>query len=505
MEPRVPRLVSGVDVFALPLSTMEGFVLSRVDGASAVEDISVMSGIALVELLRILERLNELGAVECAWVAAKVSPVQDTRQWQADYDPRELEADADIDAATRKRILDAFYTLDQKNHYQVLGVLPEADRKQIRSAYFELSKVFHPDAFFGKELGLYKARMETVFKRLTEAYEILGRNKRRAEYDEYLATTEQTRSVDATLAKGRRRADTLRRSQFPVVEEVVKPGADRRQAPAAVPSVQPEAAASSLVPEPSTQTPGKPSTRRPVSTAERRQRIRARLRRGLKSVPPPAPGADDTDATKAPPDAVVPPSPERRDGVIKDLARSLKQSSDMTGSDLATDANVGRYLRQAKEAEAAGDLLGAANALQLGLALDPEHPSLGKEYARVSAEVAGSLAANYEKQAEYEEKRGKWEAAARSWARVVEGRPSLASPSRRLAQALLKADGDLHRARKYAESAVELEPSDVANRTVLARVFLAAGMKLNAKRELEKAVKLDPKDEMVKNLLREVR
>ena len=81
----------------------------------------------------------------------------------------------------------------------------------------------------------------------------------------------------------------------------------------------------------------------------------------------------------------------------------------------------------------------------------------------------------------------------------------MASPSRRLAQALLKADGDLHRARKYAESAVELEPSDVANRTVLARVFLAAGMKLNAKRELEKAVKLDPKDEMVKNLLREVR
>jgi hypothetical protein len=37
------------------------------------------------------------------------------------------------------------------------------------------------------------------------------------------------------------------------------------------------------------------------------------------------------------------------------------------------------------------------------------------------------------------------------------------------------------------------------------RVLLAAGMRLNARRELEKAVKLDPQNEMIKNLLREAR
>jgi hypothetical protein len=36
-------------------------------------------------------------------------------------------------------------------------------------------------------------------------------------------------------------------------------------------------------------------------------------------------------------------------------------------------------------------------------------------------------------------------------------------------------------------------------------VYLGAGLKLNARRELEKAAKLDPSDEMIKNLLKEAR
>jgi tetratricopeptide (TPR) repeat protein len=141
----------------------------------------------------------------------------------------------------------------------------------------------------------------------------------------------------------------------------------------------------------------------------------------------------------------------------------------------------------------------------MALTVEPSHPDLLREYERVSKVVASNLADNYEKQALYEEKTAKWQAAGRSWARVSDGRPNDPHSARRAAEALLKASGDLHRAQKYAEHAVKLHGKSVANLTVLARVYLAAGLKLNALRELEKAAQLAPRDEMVNNLLRDAR
>jgi len=77
--------------------------------------------------------------------------------------------------------------------------------------------------------------------------------------------------------------------------------------------------------------------------------------------------------------------------------------------------------------------------------------------------------------------------------------------ARRTAEALLKSSGDLHRAQRYAQKAVQLAGNNTQNLVLLARVYLAAGLKLNAQRELEKAAKLDPRDQIVNNLLREAR
>jgi Tfp pilus assembly protein PilF len=68
---------------------------------------------------------------------------------------------------------------------------------------------------------------------------------------------------------------------------------------------------------------------------------------------------------------------------------------------------------------------------------------------------------------------------------------------------LLKAGGDLHLAQKHAQRAVHIDGRSVPNLTILARVYLAAGLKLNALRELQKAAQLAPNDELVNNLLRE--
>jgi curved DNA-binding protein CbpA len=502
MQHHVPTPVRGVDIYKLPLSTLEGFVLSRVDGSASVEDISIMSGIAKDQVLAILQRLFELGAVELSWLGARGKPKAQHQpaaasaaaaQAPADahfaarvprFDTALLEEAVQIPPETRKRILAAHLAMDGMNLYEVLGVSHKADKKAIRVAYFELSKLFHPDAYFGKELGSFKPKMEAVFKRLTEAYETLGKAKKRAEYDEYLKTTEQTKRVRQTLES----------IDIPA-QDAPRPAADAgppSTSRAAMPP--PSAPAAERASQTALQPP--PSLRPQVSAAERRARVRDRLLQRMKSIstvpPPPEPARAEPEVD----------SGQRRRSAIDGLKNSIRAAAAVTN---APNAQVQSHLKKAREAESAGDVLQAASQLQLALAVEPENPELIREYDRVSKVVARSLAANYEKQAAYEEKTGNWKAAARSWTRASDGKPEDAHAARRAAEALIKASGDLHRAQVYAQRAVQLDGRNLENLTVLARVYLAAGLKLNALRELEKAAQLAPKDEMVNNLLREVR
>lgn len=509
VQPRVPNPVAGVDVLALPLSTQEGFVLSRVDGSSSVEDICMMVGIGQQELLGILERLAELGAVELSWrprpqkSPEPEKPRRPSRPPDAHftraapiYDPRELDETSDVPGELRKRILDAYYSLPGRNHYQLLGVAYDADRTVIRARYFELSKVFHPDSLFRKDLGAYRSKMEEVFKRLTEAYETLGKKKRRKEYDEYLSITAQTTEVRETLAAAEQAAETIRRSSMPSVGKVgAQPSRDALRPP---PTPAAEAAVASA----------KVSMRPPVSTAERRARVRKRLRQGLKSSastrPPPPNGAIPEVEVPRPSKA-----PDRQ-SMIDGLRQSIRASAAVTGgnggaSKEAVSDKVRGHMQKAQDAESAGEPMVAVAELQLALAIEPDNEWLQTEHGRLSKAVARALADNYEKQACYEEKTGNWAAAANSWARVADGRPESDEAARYTAEALVKASGDLHKAQKYAQRAVDIDGKSVTNLVCLARVYLAAGLKLNAQRELEKAAKLDPDDEMVKNLIREAR
>ena len=53
---------------------------------------------------------------------------------------------------------------------------------------------------------------------------------------------------------------------------------------------------------------------------------------------------------------------------------------------------------------------------------------------------------------------------------------------------------DLRKAKEWALAACELEPNHAAYRRTLGQVYKAAGLEANARRELQAAIKLDPKD-----------
>jgi tetratricopeptide (TPR) repeat protein len=80
--------------------------------------------------------------------------------------------------------IDELYALsDEGTHYEILGVAPDADRETIQEAFYDLSRQWHPDRFFRKDLGDYEEPLEAVFVAITDAWRTLGSEAGRYTYD----------------------------------------------------------------------------------------------------------------------------------------------------------------------------------------------------------------------------------------------------------------------------------------------------------------------------------
>lgn len=66
----------------------------------------------------------------------------------------------------------------KRDYYEVLGVSKDASKDEIKKAYRKLSKKYHPD--INKEEGA-----DEKFKEITEAYEVLIDQNKRANYDQF--------------------------------------------------------------------------------------------------------------------------------------------------------------------------------------------------------------------------------------------------------------------------------------------------------------------------------
>ncbi len=179
------------------LSPADGFVLSRVDGTMSAREIIQMNTAPAEETARSLHGLLCTGILEYLPVPPKVAPKADPRRpAPAPVAPPPPAAHLEValeavpaakvergEDTRRREILDAYETLRSKNHFEVLGIPRGSNEGQIKEAYFRLAKRFHPDAHHDPALADLADKLEAVFIRLGEAYELLRNAHSRASYE----------------------------------------------------------------------------------------------------------------------------------------------------------------------------------------------------------------------------------------------------------------------------------------------------------------------------------
>lgn len=456
----IPALRGDVEYTDLPLDQTKGFILSCIDGMTTVEEIADLAGVSSAEVQHFVGELEQHGAV--TWVETSEPP--QGHVLRPSQPPEEGVEAVELPESFREEVVALHDRVFQDDHYRILGVTPEAEKKEIRSAYFALSKRFHPDAYFGKELGPYKRMMEAIFKCITEAYEVLRKKKSRGEYDAYLKTRARNLAAERSIQRADRVAKRVADG-----DEGADMGADR---------VEPD-------------TRGVGSSPRVNRRLGRMMADRLMKQTGRK-VP------KRTHRSLPTPDRQVSVG---RAGALRDLTESLKGVEHFTGG---VD-RVRIQLRVAQRAEHEGNLVAAANALRVATALAPQKSEVVSEYQRVHRMMLGSLAQGFEDQARYEERTGRWAEAAVSWSKVCEGRTRDAKAHARCALAVIHAGGDLNRARKLAEKSLSLAPNSPLSHRAIARVFMEGGDVRGAQESLKRALKLDPSDEIAENLLRGLR
>jgi len=471
-EEKIPRRVEGADIRAVDISAQEAFIHSCIDGVLNVEDIADLTVLAPAEVFESIKRLVSLRVVE--WLVPKASSAPPQT---------ELLEDVDIDAALQERILETFRRADKLNHYELLDVPIDADRAEIRKAYFTLSKVFHPDSYYGKHLGSFQAKMEVIFRKMTDAYEALGRAKKREAYDRYLKQSITVSDAERRIGRVEERAKAISKAltKAPIAERQAQPVVATASTSPARPTEVPSKVAPSIA-------PGSPEF-------ERMQRKRELLERKLggRSQRPPRKHQSVRSM----------PAPTTRVGqktALRDLTRSLKETAVLTGGVDRAE----HHIENARVAEAQGDLAAAAAALRMAIALDANRTDAREQYKRVNSHLRFQLLDIHREQAKYEEENNMWAAASISWAKVTEAAPDDPSAPRRAAKALMAAGGDLRKARDFAIRSLELAPDSLDTRLLLARIYIEAGMDHSAVKELDEAAKLDPGHEMVKNLRKQL-
>lgn len=167
------------------LTPKEGFIVSRIESEMSVDEILSLGGLPEDETLKTVCGLLAVGILK--WVdknsinasySEPIASVIGARTQQPSFDIQSA-------AAFCYEVENMLSTIKHANHYAVLNLPRNANPEQIRVAYTQLARKFHPDRH--AQLAEYnlslRADLEKIFMRVMEAYNVLSDPRKRKEYD----------------------------------------------------------------------------------------------------------------------------------------------------------------------------------------------------------------------------------------------------------------------------------------------------------------------------------
>ncbi len=189
-------------------TTEEYFVWSRLDGRTSLREVILMVGLGIEKTIVILRKLRRSGALllpgetpgalaaalkaaaaaEAAAEAAVAAEQAEKERELPDLgaltpeEERTLSEDVGLQDREKRRIIQMMRLVAGSDYFALLGVGQGADKRDLRRAYFRLSKEFHPDRHYKTRLGTFKPLLNIIFETATEAFEVLSDDARRTGY-----------------------------------------------------------------------------------------------------------------------------------------------------------------------------------------------------------------------------------------------------------------------------------------------------------------------------------
>jgi len=130
---------------------------------------------------------------------------------------------AEIDPSFVDKVEKLYKRLAFTDYYSFLGIEKRATPDDIKRAYYNAAKEFHPDRHLHMTSGTLKNQLNEIFAHLTQVYKVLSDRKLRTEYDRELSKKDsQVRRSNFDLAKIRFREgeEAFRRGLYPEAEEL---------------------------------------------------------------------------------------------------------------------------------------------------------------------------------------------------------------------------------------------------------------------------------------------
>lgn len=154
----------------IEMSPLDSFLLTQITTPMSVDEIRVASGFPEEQSLPAIYALYAAGLL----VHADAAAAAPQKELSIDEVREELD-----------RLLGSYASA---SFYDVLSLRREADASDVKKAYYNLAKQYHPDRYHHASDPDIRAKLEAIFAQVSKAYDTLKDAKLRAEYDRRLGS-----------------------------------------------------------------------------------------------------------------------------------------------------------------------------------------------------------------------------------------------------------------------------------------------------------------------------